>query len=81
MCVAQGVARRRLGDEMATRVKNYEKLFIGSLSPLVEQDDLGRIMMEMGCAKPEVFLVPGLSLFRRMSCLFFYFCFPFCLLV
>ncbi len=74
--LAQGVAVRVLlkvwlGDgsaTMAKHVQNYEKLFIGALSPDVKQEDLGRIMMEMGCAKPEVFLVPGLSLFRRMSC-------------
>ena len=55
---------------MAKHVHNYEKLFIGCLLPDVEAADLGQIMMEMGCAESEVFLVPGLSLFRRMSCLF-----------
>ena len=60
---------------------NYEKLFIGELLVTVTKEKLSGIMLAQGCEPCEIHLVPGLSLFRMMSCLFFYCCFPFCLLV
>ncbi len=60
---------------------NWQKLFIGQLWSGIDKSDLEAIMRAMGCAASHVHLVPGLSLFRRMSCLFCSFCFPLCLLV
>ena len=66
------------GKGKALKMPNHFKLFIGELKLGMSEETLSGIMKAKDCAPSSIHLVLGLSLFRMMSCLFFYFCFLDC---